>query len=174
MYCSGCGQNIQPGEAVCMRCGRPVTPLPPVGMPVMQGSNGRVHRNIQTMGILWLVWGAWSVLGWLIALPFLTGALGGWGHHWSGYWGPGRGYYGFPHMMWLPPLLTAIVFARAGLAAATGYGLLRRASWARTLAIVTAFLTLVKPITGTILAIYTLWVLVPAPAQQEYDEMAVP
>jgi hypothetical protein len=55
----------------------------------------------------------------------------------------------------------------------TGISLLRRASWARTLAIVTAFLALIHPIAGTILGIYTLWVLLPFASGQEYDQMVV-
>jgi hypothetical protein len=77
-------------------------------------------------------------------------------------------------MLWLPGVITAFVFGRAILSVITGISLLRRAPWARTLAIVTAFLTLIKPLTGTILAIYTLWVLLPAPSGQEYEEIAVP
>jgi uncharacterized protein YybS (DUF2232 family) len=76
-------------------------------------------------------------------------------------------------MMWLPGFITILVCGRAFLAALTGIALLRRASWARTLAIVTAFLTLIKPLTGTVLAIYTLWVLLPAPSGQEYEQIAV-
>jgi hypothetical protein len=42
------------------------------------------------------------------------------------------------------------------------------------LAIVTAFLTLIRPFTGTALAIYTLWVLLPGASGQEYDQIAEP
>jgi hypothetical protein len=55
----------------------------------------------------------------------------------------------------------------------TGISLLRRASWARILAIVAAFLALIHPIGGTILGIYTLWVLLPAASGQEYEQMVV-
>ena len=55
---------------------------------------------------------------------------------------------------------------------ATGIALNRRAPWARMLAIVAAFLTIIKPIAGTALAIYTLWVLMPSPSAQEYEQMA--
>jgi hypothetical protein len=75
---------------------------------------------------------------------------------------------------WLPGFITVIVVGRAMLAAITGIGLLRRAPWARVLAIVTAFLTLVKPLTGTALSIYTLWVLLPSHSGQEYEQIAVP
>lgn len=172
MFCSGCGQAMQSFEQVCPRCGRSVPPMP----LVRPSAYSRVQRHVPTVGILWLVWAAWSMIGWLIALPFVAGAFGGWGH-----WGHGGHHYfvfgpGFPlpHMMWLPELITALVMGRSLLAVVTGIGLLRRAPWARTLAIVTSFLTLIKPLTGTILSIYTLWVLLPAPSGQEYEQIAVP
>jgi hypothetical protein len=39
---------------------------------------------------------------------------------------------------------------------------------------VAAFLTLVRPLLGTSLAIYTLWVLLPGASGQEYDQIATP
>lgn len=177
MYCSSCGQAVNAFQPVCPRCGNPITAPPlasPQTSPVRFGYS-RVGRNLQTMGILWLAYAAWSVIGWLIALPFLAGAFGGWGHHWGyggGYWG-WHGHYGPPHTAWLAPLITVIVIVRAALYVAAGLGLLQRARWARTLTIVMAFLTLIKPIAGTILAIYTLWVLLPSASGQEYDQIAV-
>ena len=172
MFCSGCGQAMQAFEQVCPRCGRPVPPMP-LARPA---AYSRVQRHVQTVGILWLVWAAWSVIGWVIALPFVVGVFGGWG--WWGHGGHGFSTFGpgfpFQHMMWLPGFITAIVFGRALLAAITGIALLRRATWARTLGIVTAFLTLIKPLTGTVLAIYTLWVFLPAPSGQEYEQIALP
>jgi hypothetical protein len=64
------------------------------------------------------------------------------------------------------------LFLRAILSAAVGIGLLQRAPWARVLAIIAAVLTLIKPITGTILAIYTLWVMAPGLSGQEWDGMS--
>src|ERR1700753_624895 len=78
MFCSGCGQAMQAFEQVCPKCGRPVPPMP-LSRPAFYS---RVQRHIQTVGILWLVWAAWSVIGWLIALPFVAGVFGGWG--WGG------------------------------------------------------------------------------------------
>ena len=172
MFCSGCGQAMQAFEQVCPKCGRPVPPMP-LSRPAFYS---RVQRHIQTVGILWIVWAAWSVIGWLIALPFVAGVFRGWGT-----WGPhGHNFHAFgpgfpfPHMMWLPGFISALVFGRAALAVVTGFSLLRRAPWARTLALVVAFLTVIKPLTGTILAIYTLWVLLPANSSQEYEQIAVP
>jgi hypothetical protein len=55
----------------------------------------------------------------------------------------------------------------------TGISLLRRARWARTLAILTAFLALIHPFTGTVLGIYTLWVLLPSASGQEYEQIVM-
>ena len=50
----------------------------------------------------------------------------------------------------------------------TGWGLLERQSWARTLAIVLGCFNLLSMPFGTALGIYTLWVLVSPGAEQEY------
>lgn len=177
MYCSACGQAIDPNQVmgpyqpVCPRCGRPVTPIPaPVPSPWVWS---RVHRHVHTLGILWIAYAGWILLNWLMVIPFLAGTFHGWGfpfHH--GF----EGFEGFPfnHMPWFVPMITAILAARAVLCIVTGVALLRRAPWARALAIVTAFLTLIRPITGTVLAIYTLWVLLPSASGQEYDRITAP
>jgi hypothetical protein len=70
-------------------------------------------------------------------------------------------------------LLSVIGWLLVGGAAAgliTGWGLLQREPWARTLAIVLGFLSLLDMPFGTALGIYTLWVLLPAHSQQEYRE----
>lgn len=52
------------------------------------------------------------------------------------------------------------------------WGLLERAPWARLLLIVLAILSILKFPLGTILAIYTLWVLLPARSGTEYEQLA--
>ena len=47
-------------------------------------------------------------------------------------------------------------------------------SWARILAIILAFLSLIHVPFGTALGIYTLWVLLPASSEQEYQRIARP
>ncbi len=68
----------------------------------------------------------------------------------------------------LIPIITAAVLVRSVLCVVTGIALLRRRSWARPLAIVAAFLSIIKLPFGTALAIYTLWVLLPGASGQEY------
>jgi hypothetical protein len=55
-----------------------------------------------------------------------------------------------------------------------GWGLLDRQSWARLLAIILGFLSLLHFPLGTALGIYTLWVLLPGYSEIEYRQMARP
>ncbi len=166
MYCSACGQVLVPGAVVCPRCGRPagVAPIPFV--------YNRVHRHVQTLGWLWVAYALWSVVGALIAMPFLEGMSHGWFGRWHGndmqIWPFGM----HAPFHWLLPVIITALFLRAILSAVTGIALLQRAPWGRILAIVAAVLTILKPISGTILAIYTLWVIAPGLSAQEWDGMA--
>lgn len=172
MYCSACGQAVDAYQQFCPRCGRQLTPIPTPTPPPWIWT--RVHRHVHTLGILWIAYAVWIMVNWLMIIPVLAGFFHGWGfpsgHGFDGFYS----WYGFSfaHMPWFIPLVTAILTARAVLCIVTGIALLRRASWARVLAIVTAFLTLIRPISGTILAIYTLWVLLPGASGQEYEQIA--
>lgn len=172
MYCSGCGQPIPPGQQFCPNCGRPVPqPIAVTAEPAPYFYT-RVHRNIQALSILWIAYAVWTLLSWLIAMSiFGSRFFGGYFGHWNhGPWSE----FPFGHLPWILPLITAILVGRTILSVVTGLALVNRAPWARILAIVAAFLTIFKPITGTALAIYTLWVLLPSPSSQEYDQMAHP
>ena len=169
MYCSTCGQPINPGQTVCQKCGRQSAPIASYA-PVSYLRN-RVHRHLQIMAILWIVYSLWILLHWLIVVGFIAGAFANWAHASHGF----DGFYAFPffHATWLVPLITGVLVGRAILCLVTGISLLRRAHWARILAIVTAFLALIHPFTGTILGIYTLWVLLPSASGQEYEQIVM-
>jgi hypothetical protein len=168
MFCSGCGQPVDPNQQFCLKCGRAVPQVAPVVAPTPWFYT-RVHRHIQSLSILWIAYGVWTILGWLLAMSFFAGWFGGYfGHMHHGPFGE----FPFTSLPWFAPLITVVVVGRAILCFATGIALQRRTPWARILAIVAGFLTLIKPVTGTALAIYTLWVLLPSPSAQEYDQMA--
>ena len=79
-----------------------------------------------------------------------------------------------PQMPWMTDFLPAIVVGFAvssALAAVTGFALLKRASWARVLAIIVAVLALIKFPLGTALGVYTLYVLAPRVSAMEWEEM---
>lgn len=169
MFCSACGQPVDEYAAFCPRCGRQVTPIATATPPPWIWT--RVHRHLHTLGILWLVYAGYTLLMWMMFVPFFAGMVHGWGFP-RGGWGEGF-HFPFAQMPWLFPLITAATLLRGVLCVATGIGLLRRAGWARMLAIVAAFLTLIKLPFGTALAIYTLWVLLPSASGQEYEQLQV-
>jgi type IV secretory pathway VirB2 component (pilin) len=72
----------------------------------------------------------------------------------------------------LLPIIAVYTVIVSALALIVGYSLLTRRPWGRVLAIVVGILTLFKPILGTALGIYTLWVLAPGASGLEYDAVA--
>jgi ABC-type glycerol-3-phosphate transport system permease component len=130
-----------------------------------------VQRNLQTLGILWCVFGAYRVIAGLIGMFVLRVITlrnfeGGWpfGDQLSGSFGRAPAWTAS-----LFPLLAIITAITAALALLVGYALLTRRPWGRTLAIVVGILTLLKPLLGTALGIYTLWVLAPSASGAEYE-----
>lgn len=170
MYCSGCGQLIPPGQQFCPNCGRPVIQAAPLAAIPAPWFYTRVHRHIQALSVLWIAYAVWTLFGWLIAMSIFNGMFAGYFGHWNR--APWSGPFG--HIPWLVPLITGILIGRTILAFVTGIALVNRAPWARILAIVAGFLIILKPITGTALAIYTFWVLFPSASAQEYEQMARP
>jgi hypothetical protein len=179
MYCSQCGQAVG-AQPHCPNCGAPtgvaqMTPPPvltgpPTGYPgIMPLAYSRIARHVQTLGILWIVFAIYSVLTWLMVLPFLHMAFG------HGAWMQGSDTWviaPFHPGGWMLHFIAIWVFGRAILALAVGFALLTRQPWARIFAIVIAVLTLLKPFLGTILAIYTLWVLLERSADQNYAQIS--
>jgi hypothetical protein len=169
MYCSACGQPLDASQTMCQRCGRQSAPF--ASHAPVDYQRNRVHRHMQALAVLWIAYSFWILLHWAIAVGVLSGVFTHLAHHSHAFGGD----YDFPflHASWLVPLITIFLVGRAILCLVTGISLLRRPPWARMLAIVAAFLALIHPIGGTILGIYTLWVLLPAASGQEYEQMAV-
>lgn len=163
MFCDGCGTAVQPGQAFCSSCGKQI-----VGTIAPNPQPGRVQRHLHLLGILWLAYSAFNTLGGLVLL-ILGNVL-------------------FPHlheMRDVPPdvpagFLTAlfstlgiIILAKAAFGFFAGWGLLQREPWARTVVLILAFISLFTNIPiGTAMGVYTMWVLLPASADQEYAALA--
>jgi len=160
MFCDGCGGAVQPGQSFCSHCGKQI--VGPV--TTMQPRRSRVRDHIHLLGILWLAVSALHAVGGVI-LYIVANTL-------------------FAHMSelvapeattaFLRPLLSVVailILAKAAVGFITGWGLLRRESWARILALVLGFLILINIPFGTALGVYTLWVLLPGPSEHEYEAL---
>jgi len=123
----------------------------------------RIAGHLRTLGIVWIAISALRLAPRLLAYTF---------------WRSGDWFFGgdFPFAgHWLGPVIgTAVGLSviTGALGIITGWGLLERQPWARMLAIVLAFLSLLSIPFGTVLGIYTLWVLLPAQSEQEYRQVS--
>ena len=193
MVCQACGSEISTAEVrFCPKCGAPIAAQPVSQQPGVQGAAPqpqpyagyppyppyppavvvpRVQRHLQTLGTLWCVYGVYRVFSGFFGVFFLRAFA--W-RHWGGPWGWGGGPFGMHGPPWLAfvPAIVTITVVMAALSLFAGFSLLRRKPWGRTLTIVLAILALFKPIVGTALGIYTLWVLAPSASGLEYDSIA--
>jgi hypothetical protein len=157
MFCDRCGANLQGPVSFCPHCGRQFGAVPL--RPVVNPGVNRVTGHLRNLAILWLAYSALRLLPGLVLNSFSD--------------------WGFPFGGDVPFFVHGIVRAVGGVFLVTGvigiicgWGLYERRSWARILAIVLAFLNLLHPPFGTAIGIYTLWVLLPAASDAEYQRMA--
>jgi hypothetical protein len=162
MFCDGCGSELNAGQEFCTRCGKKIVG----GAHLAYPRPGRVQEHVRLLGILWVAYSAFHAVGGVVLIVLANTLF----LHLRDFGGP-------PQVgAFLHPLLSVIgvlllIKAVAGFAA--GWGLLQREPWARVLTIVLAFISMFTNIPiGTALGIYTLWVLLPAPSEAEYDGMA--
>jgi len=166
MFCSGCGRALQPGQAVCPQCNRPVVPLAPP-MPGIEFALENYAGKIRILGILWFVYAALSFVAGFAALTFAHAFLS----HGFGPWMNGHE----PHTWFFPaflPFAWPFLVGRSILSAIAAWGLLERAHWGRIVAIVAAILNLFHffPF-GLAMGIATLVILVGARNWMLYDQL---
>jgi hypothetical protein len=169
MYCSGCGQAVAPGQPVCPQCGRPTTvPISPV--PNMGFQLANYANRVRALSTVWFIYGALSlvlgIIGLHFASAFFNGGFGPWMH------GP---WHGPVNPQWFGPAIIhfawVMIILRSGLALAAGWGLMHREPWGRIVAIVAAFLSILKIPFGTALAIWTLVTLLGYRNTTLYDQL---
>lgn len=160
MFCNLCGSPIAPEQSVCSHCGRSTT-----GARVASAARTRVAEHVHLLAILWFVVGAFwlipavvmAVLAAVITVPLA----------WHG--APKIAFVFAPGLF---VLLCVVFLASAALRFVAGWGLLKMRPWGRTFALVMAFLGLIHPPFDTALGVYTLFVLLPDAAGDEYRQMS--
>ncbi len=162
MFCDSCGNPVQPGQKHCTGCGKQV-----LGRPLLAGRD-RVARHRQTLGILWIAYSAISLVS-SVALFIIANTYGQLGRSL-------RPDVVLPHLpAYLRPLtsfLAILLLTKAVAGIIAGVGVLQCHPWARVLALVVGFLSLLNIPLGTAVGIYTLWVLLAPKAGEEYRAMA--
>jgi hypothetical protein len=118
-----------------------------------------VAAHIRLLGILWLALSALDAVGGVVALVLANTLFS--------RWGP-ENLPMFLHPLMIVVGIFSLVKAVGGFLA--GWGLLNRQPWARMLAIILGVISLFFHIPfGTALGVYTLWVLLPAHSEEEYE-----
>ncbi|MGH9521892.1 MAG: zinc-ribbon domain-containing protein [Terriglobales bacterium] len=163
MFCDSCGTPIQPGQAFCVRCGKPIVGTPQLG-------SSRVARHAQMLGILWIAYSAMLVLASFFMVAFFQHVL----PVILRYQPPVQPNNGPPPEVvfgFIRPImhfLAILIFVKAVAGIVAGIGLLQRAEWSRMLAIVLACISLISMPFGTALGVYSLWVLLSPNADSEF------
>jgi len=170
MFCSGCGQALAQGQPVCPHCGRPTT-MPTTPVPNLAFEVANYANRVRALSTVWFIYGGLSLLLGIVGLTFANSFLNGGGFWMHGPWsrgdfpfGPGFGS-AIIHFAWI------MVMLRSGLAFAAGWGLMERAPWGRVVAIVAAFLSILKIPFGTAIAIWTLVSLLGYRNTSLYDQL---
>lgn len=171
MYCSGCGQALEVGQAVCPRCGRPAS-VPPPNMPGFQFELATYASKIRALSTVWFIYGTLNLIASFAGMAFARFAF----HNHFGPWRNGPWMYGPFRPEWFGPAILEFVWVFALLWSlflfAVGWGLMHREPWGRVLAIVAAFINLFKFIPfGTALGIWTLVSLMGYRNQTLYEQL---
>jgi hypothetical protein len=155
MFCDRCGAQLSGTAAFCASCGKVVYPL-----PATPARTGRVAAHVRMLGYFWLVYSLFRLAGGWFFSHFFS--------RWNYFWNANVPFF-LPHLM---RGIGFILMVTGVLGILAGWGLLERQPWARVLAIVLGFLALFHFGIGTVLGIYTLWVLLPRESALEYQRTA--
>jgi hypothetical protein len=127
--------------------------------------------KVRTLSLVWFVYAAISLLTGLAGLTFAQAFFS---HHFGPF---GRGPWGYNDMPdWFGPAILHFVWValtvRTVLALIAAWGLYERTQWGRILAIVIAFLSLLKFPFGTALGIWTLVTLLGYQNSTLYEQLS--
>jgi hypothetical protein len=154
MYCVRCGAALKPGQSFCGGCGTQIG-----GVPLMPVQS-RLAGHMRLLAIFWFAISAFRLIA---GISLLT------------MFGPDGGFLPADVPGFVNGILQIVGYALVGGAAiglVAGWGLLDRQPWARTLAIVLGCFSLFDIPFGSVVGIYTLWVLLPAQSEEEFRQIS--
>ena len=61
MFCSGCGQALVQGQAVCPQCGRPTAAPPPPSVPNLAFEVANYSNRVRALSTVWFIYGGLSL-----------------------------------------------------------------------------------------------------------------
>jgi hypothetical protein len=160
MFCNNCGSAIAAEQSVCGNCGKSTT-----GARVASAARMRVAEHIHLLAILWFVDGALLLIP-AIVMAVLAGVVTA-PLAWHG--GNNVAFVLVPGIF---VILCVVFLISAALRFVTGWSLLKLEPWGRIFALVMAFLNLLHIPLGTALGVYTLFVLLPDAAGDEYRQIS--
>ena len=156
MFCNYCGSVLPAGAAFCPNCQAQAI--------LVAERKPKVQSQLTLLTALWFAMGALRLVGALAIFGMASFMLPMIAQQQRE-----------PIPVFVPTLLTGVgvlVALIALLSLAVGWGLYQRAPWARMLALVMAFFSLLSIPLGTALGIYTLVVLLPAESEAEWKQIA--
>ena len=161
MFCDGCGAAVQAGQAFCSQCGKQIVGT----VAFSQQLQSRVQQHLHLLGILWLAFSAFNAVGGLILFVLANTLFA----HLHEMGAPPQVPTGF--LQSLLSTVAIIILAKAVCGFIAGWGILHRESWGRIAILVLAFISLFHIPFGTAIGVYSLWVLLPAQSEREYDDL---
>jgi hypothetical protein len=152
------------GEAFCPQCGRQTAPAVPA-IPGFEFQLESYASRLKALAVLWFVYSGLSLVMGIVGVAFMKAFMGGFGHWMNGPIPPD----------WIFPMATHLIvlwtIIRSGLAIAAGIGLLEHKPWGRIVALVAAFLSILKFPFGTALSIWTMVMLLGYRNSTLYDQL---
>jgi len=160
MFCNNCGSAIAAEQSLCGNCGKSTT-----AARVASAARMRVAEHIHLLAILWFIDGALLLIP-AIIMAVLAGIVSS-----PLAWHEGNNI-AFVIVPGIFAILCVVFLLFAALRFIAGWGLLKLEPWGRIFALVMAFLDLLHVPLGTALGVYTLFVLLPDAAGDEYRQMS--
>jgi len=171
VFCQYCGTQLDDAVQFCTSCGRARVGSAPA--TAIRTPAQKLNNHLKILGVLWIVYslfgilmGMWSLVAGQYILPMMTQSIP-----------PSPEMNLAPFLFFMRAVYAfsfffSLILGTVGLVAAWAF--IQRKPWGRMAGLIAAFACLISIPFGTALAIYTLVVLLPGDAAQNYRQIAAP